>query len=236
MNFLDLPTDTINIILSFCVDDNVSLKILIFCNKKLHLISSCYGKYHYYKERRLNCDDIAKNGYLEILKLTRPKPSDVLRERKIKFYDDKINRNNLKLTKDNINSQTDNYVMDNLTFAMASKYGHNDILKWMKENKCPYDSLAFLTAAQNGHIETLKLLKEINCPIDFAMCNYAAGFGHLDVLKWFRYSFDDDLRLTNEWSYVYVYAAKYDHLEILKWLKNNVQPLKSVIVSKMAYL
>ena len=41
-------------------------------------------------------------------------------------------------------------------------------------------------AAKNGHLEVLKWARENGCPWDWRTCTYAALNGHLEVLKWAR--------------------------------------------------
>ena len=39
-------------------------------------------------------------------------------------------------------------------------------------------------AAENGHLEVLRWLRENGCPWDFTTCSSAAKNGHLEVLQW----------------------------------------------------
>jgi hypothetical protein len=41
-------------------------------------------------------------------------------------------------------------------------------------------------AAERGHLEVLKWARENDCPWGTSTCAYAAGHGHLEVLKWAR--------------------------------------------------
>ena len=52
--------------------------------------------------------------------------------------------------------------------------GHLEVLKWLRENGCPWDMLTYSNAAKNGHLYVLKWLKENGCPWDEMTCAYAA--------------------------------------------------------------
>ena len=42
--------------------------------------------------------------------------------------------------------------------------GHLDILKWLRENGCPWNGYTCAYAAMNGHLEVLKWARENGCP------------------------------------------------------------------------
>ena len=44
--------------------------------------------------------------------------------------------------------------------------GHLEILKWARENGCPWNEDTYSSAAKNGHLEVLKWLRENRCPWD----------------------------------------------------------------------
>ena len=60
------------------------------------------------------------------------------------------------------------------------------MLKWARENGCPWDEMTCANAASGGHLEMLKWARENGCPWDENTCANAASGGHLDVLKWAR--------------------------------------------------
>ena len=65
----------------------------------------------------------------------------------------------------------------------ASKTGRLEVLKWARENGCPWNGSACAGAAQQGHLEVLKWLRErlsLGC---CHLCTRSQG-GHLEVLKW----------------------------------------------------
>jgi len=50
------------------------------------------------------------------------------------------------------------------TFRYAAFNGNLDNIKWLKENKCPWNENTFTYAAGNGNLENMKWLKENGCP------------------------------------------------------------------------
>jgi len=66
----------------------------------------------------------------------------------------------------------------------AAEGGHLEVLKWARENDCPWDKRTCAHAAKGGHLEVLKWARENGCPWDENTCACAAYRGHLEVLKW----------------------------------------------------
>ena len=56
----------------------------------------------------------------------------------------------------------------------ATEYGNLEVIKWLKENGCPWDTRTCTFAALNGHLEVLKWLKENGCPWDTRTYSNAA--------------------------------------------------------------
>ena len=48
--------------------------------------------------------------------------------------------------------------------AYAALNGHFEILKWARENGCPWNEYTCSNAAKNGHFEILKWARENGCP------------------------------------------------------------------------
>ena len=48
----------------------------------------------------------------------------------------------------------------------AAKYGHLEVLKWARENGCPWDEVTCAYAAKGGHLDVLKWARENGCPWD----------------------------------------------------------------------
>ena len=53
--------------------------------------------------------------------------------------------------------------------------GHLEVLKWARENDCPWDEGTCMCAAKGGHLDVLKWARENDCPWDEHTCTYAAG-------------------------------------------------------------
>jgi len=60
------------------------------------------------------------------------------------------------------------------------------VLKWARENDCPWNASATSRAAEGGHLETLKWAIANGCPFGDETCRRAAQGGHLEVLQWLR--------------------------------------------------
>jgi hypothetical protein len=54
-----------------------------------------------------------------------------------------------------------------LTGAPAALGGHLEVLKWARENGCPWDELTCAWAAKSGHIEVLKWARANGCPDEY---------------------------------------------------------------------
>jgi hypothetical protein len=52
--------------------------------------------------------------------------------------------------------------------------GHFEVLKWARENDCPWDELTCTSAALGGHLEVLKWARENGCPWNAWTCDSAA--------------------------------------------------------------
>ena len=55
------------------------------------------------------------------------------------------------------------------------------MLKWARENGCPWDEDTCLWAVKGGHLETLKWARENGCPWDeWYTCERAAAMGYVE--------------------------------------------------------
>ena len=110
----------------------------------------------------------------------------------------------------------------------CAKNGHLELLKWARDNNCPWDAWSHMRAAMNGHLEILKYLHENGCPRDARSCISVAYNGHLEALIWL---------LANgypRYAYTCVAAAVGGRLEVLKWLIDNGCPLDKSECTKYA--
>ncbi|SOB74041.1 ankyrin repeat [Cedratvirus lausannensis] len=100
----------------------------------------------------------------------------------------------------------------------AALGGRLDILQWLRANGCDWDVWVCADAALGGHLEVLKWARANGCPWDTWTCRNAAAGGHLEVLQWARSQ-------GCPWNEnTCAYAAGSGHLEILQWLRANGCP------------
>jgi len=69
-----------------------------------------------------------------------------------------------------------------LICASVARSGHLELLKWYREQNCPWDEDTCALAAKGGHLEVLKWCREQRCDWDENTCASAAKGGHLEVL------------------------------------------------------
>lgn len=60
------------------------------------------------------------------------------------------------------------------------------VLKWCRENGCPWGGGTCANAAEGGHFEVLKWCRENGCPWTEATCTLAAREGQFEILRWCR--------------------------------------------------
>lgn len=65
------------------------------------------------------------------------------------------------------------------TCSYAALNGHLEVLKWARENGCPWDKNACLFEALSGNPEVLKWARENGCPWDEFIFTSATDNGHL---------------------------------------------------------
>jgi hypothetical protein len=72
------------------------------------------------------------------------------------------------------------------TVLEAARGGHLHVVRWLREQGCPWYANACAAAAGGGYLTLLQWLREQGCPWDATTCASAAEGGHLDVLAWAR--------------------------------------------------
>ena len=60
------------------------------------------------------------------------------------------------------------------------------MIRYLCENKCPWNKWSTEVAAGNGNLYVLKYLHKNGCPWSITTCDAASDFGHLEVLKYAR--------------------------------------------------
>ena len=68
----------------------------------------------------------------------------------------------------------------------ASRNGHFEIIKWLRENGAPWNETAINNASQNGHFEIVKWLRENGVPWGGLAIAYTSESGHLELVEWLR--------------------------------------------------
>ena len=102
--------------------------------------------------------------------------------------------------------------------AKGAGSGNLELLKWMRENSCPWDKFTCSAAAHGGQLEVLQWARANGCPWDEWTCTMAATLGHLEMLQWARANgcpWNEDTCLM---------AAMAGHLEVLQWASANGCP------------
>lgn len=104
-----------------------------------------------------------------------------------------------------------------ITIIMAARSGSSDVVKWLRENGCPWNVATTESAACSGNVELLEWLVTNGCPIDYDRCAYfASETGSLEILQWLDrngYKITPPLPAIN---------ASHGHLEVLQWMKEVV--------------
>ena len=103
--------------------------------------------------------------------------------------------------------------------AGAARGGHLDVLKWLRDEMCPWDKRTCIGAVEGGHLHVLKYAHQNGCPwASVETCMYAAKGGHLDVLKYAR----ENGCWWNEWTCSN--AAEGGYLDVLKYAREKGCP------------
>jgi hypothetical protein len=101
------------------------------------------------------------------------------------------------------------------TFEYAAYYGNLDNMKWLLENGCPWNFWTFEAAAEHGNLENMKWLFKKGCPWSKATFAHASYYGNLENMI---FLFENGCPW-DSWAF---YLVK--NLENIKWLKENGCP------------
>ena len=58
------------------------------------------------------------------------------------------------------------------------------MLKWARDNGCPWDEDTCAFAAEAGQLDALKWARENGCPWNSDTCEFAANAEEVEVLEW----------------------------------------------------
>ena len=162
------------------------------------------------------CWRVAETNKLELLKWARE-------EKKCEWNGKTINaaagQGNLEMIKYCVANECH---IDVRACAEAARYGHLEILKYLREEvKAPWDLNTAICPALNGHLHIFEYLVERKFDkYDVWACECAAEKGHLDCLKYLHETakapWDEDA--------VY-FAHENNHTECVQYLLDNNCPL-----------
>jgi hypothetical protein len=114
------------------------------------------------------------------------------------------------------------------TVSGAASGGQLDVLKWAREQGCPWEEGICRDAAKLGHLEMLQWARAHGCPWnDRMMTRYAASRGKLEVLKWLLEQGVpwDPFTCAEAASGGYgPTRARDGYLKVLKWLREHHCP------------
>ena len=89
------------------------------------------------------------------------------------------------------------FKLDETTFSSAAISGNMELLKWLYENKCPWNEDACSSAAIQKDLEILKFLREKGCPWDRYTTGNALMNGNPIIAKWAK---DNGCKFDSKWA------------------------------------
>lgn len=113
-------------------------------------------------------------------------------------------------------------------FTSGIRYDRLEILKWLHEQKCPWDEKICDKAAKKGQLHILKWAvddQKYECPKSW--CRLAAEKGNADIIQWVHDKGHlDTVYLRQE---LCGWIATSGNLELLKWAAANGYPVASLV-------
>ena len=147
----------------------VSFVILAHANNHYYTLISQYAIDNKIK-RKLTCNELAFNGYLDLLKWAKLNEWD--------WYPSTCASaavgGHLEVLKW---LRSNGCPWNSKTCRSATYGGHLDVLKWARENGCEWDAMVCAEAAKRGDLDLLKWLRSNGCEWDANTCGYAAYGG-----------------------------------------------------------
>lgn len=107
------------------------------------------------------------------------------------------------------------------TLCTSAAHGNQlEVLKWARENNCPWDNQVCLHAVKNNNFELLKWAIENDCVCNYSVCKHIIKYDRVEIFEWImdNYVFGTSLK----WEYDDM--RKYGSLKIVKWLKERNFP------------
>ena len=89
------------------------------------------------------------------------------------------------------------------------------MLKWARENGCPWSPTVCARAAAVGNVEALQWLREKGCPWNYLVWSSAVAGYHVEVLKWAKEVQCPEM--PRSLPGLFTLAAERGHLDVLDW-------------------
>lgn len=110
---------------------------------------------------------------------------------------------------------------DSATCSEAAGSENLDMLQWGRFKKMPWDGLTCSKAAEGGHFGLLQWARSYDCSWGYLTCQGAAAEGNLEVLQWAR-------AIGAVWGAGTIRTApEGGHLEVLQWARAGGLPWHS---------
>lgn len=105
------------------------------------------------------------------------------------------------------------------TCAQAARGGHLEVLTWARSNGCPWNANVCANAAMGGNLRLLMLLRDQGCPWDWRTCTSAIRGEYLEILDW------TTQQPGCPWNCENLKGAAEDwHVEMLQWARERGCP------------
>jgi len=177
------------------------------------------------------CDQAAVHNHLEILKYLRTQFSGSWDEN---TYNAACEVGSLEILKylqstdDNRDNECLGELYENNVFCgWAASRGHLEVLKWLRENGCPWDEKTCAVAAGDNYLDILKYLHDNGCPWDERCYEYT--WNYMDILRYLHENGCPwDERACSS-------AAYHGCMETLRYLHENGCPWDELACHNAAY-
>lgn len=125
-----------------------------------------------------------------------------------------------------------NYKWNEQAFVFGIKYNRLEILKWLNEQKCPWDEKTCDKAAYRGHLDIIRwALEDQKFKCSTLWCRIAAEQGKIHIVQWAHEKGYIDP--TNTY-YLCTWIATGGNLELLKWACATGYPLNRTVCRNAA--
>jgi hypothetical protein len=110
----------------------------------------------------------------------------------------------------------------------AAQNGYLNVLKWMKTNRCILHQNAINYAASSGHFDVVKWLKKTGCPTDERLSEAAARTNNMELLIWcYIYGLEISICCVPA-------ASKNGNVNMIKYLLDHGSPVNREPTTRVA--